>query len=77
MILGKVTGTIISTINHRFYDGKKLLIVDKCDAEFRPTGKYLVAVDGVGVHAGTGDHVLILDEGNGSRRFGFFLSFGE
>ena len=68
MILGKVAGTIVSTINHPFYDGKKLLVVDKCDANFEPTGKYLVAVDGVGIHAGHGDHVLVLDEGNGSRQ---------
>ena len=24
MIIGKVTGTIYSTINHKYYDGKKL-----------------------------------------------------
>lgn len=68
MILGKVAGTIVSTVNHPFYEGKKLLVVDKCDQNFEPTGKYLVAVDGVGIHAGDGDHVLVLDEGTGSRQ---------
>jgi microcompartment protein CcmK/EutM len=66
--LGKVAGTVVSTINHRFYDGKKLLIIDKCDASFEPTGKYLIAVDGIGVGAGVGQRVLVLDEGTGSRQ---------
>lgn len=66
MILGIVRGTIVSTINHAFYDGRKLLIVDRCDGSFTPTGKYLIAVDGV--DAGTGQRVLVLDEGNGARQ---------
>jgi microcompartment protein CcmK/EutM len=66
VILGIVRGTIVSTINHPFYDSRKLMVVDKCDADFEPTGKYLVAVDGVG--AGVGQRVLVLDEGNGARQ---------
>ncbi|HMO50470.1 MAG TPA: EutN/CcmL family microcompartment protein [Kiritimatiellia bacterium] len=66
MITGRVIGQIYSTINHPFYDGKKLMIVEKTD----PTGKagsdYLIAVDSVG--AGPGEPVLILDEGNGARQ---------
>jgi len=66
MILGTVTGSIDSTINHPFYNGKKLLIVEKCDASGKATGDYLVAVDTVG--AGVGERVLVLDEGNGARQ---------
>ncbi len=66
MILGRVTGNIVSTINHPFYDARKLLIVEKCDASGRPAGGYLVAVDTVG--AGIGETVLICDEGNGARQ---------
>ncbi len=66
MILGIVRGNIVSTINHRFYDNRKLLVVDRCDARFEPTGKYLIAVDTV--HAGAGDRVLVLDEGTGARQ---------
>jgi len=66
MILGTVTGSIDSTINHPFYHGKKLLIVEKTDASGKTTGDYLVAVDSVG--AGAGERVLVLDEGNGARQ---------
>ena len=66
MILGIVRGNITSTIHHRFFDGRKMMIVDECDEAFQPTGKYLIAVDAVGV--GPGERVLILNEGNGSRQ---------
>lgn len=66
MILGRVIGSIYSTINHPFYDNKKLMVVEKVDAGGQATGDYLVAVDTVG--AGPGEPVLILDEGNGARQ---------
>jgi len=66
MILGKVCGTLHSTINHEFYDGKRLLVVDKLDAHLTPTGKYLICIDQV--DAGVGETVLMLDEGNGARQ---------
>ncbi len=65
MILGKVCGTIHSTINHHFYDTRKLLIVDKLDLEGKPTDDYLIAVDHIG--AGSGETVLVIDEGNSAR----------
>jgi microcompartment protein CcmK/EutM len=66
MILGTVRGNIVSTINHPFYDGKKLLIVEKEDFAGKPGG-YLVAIDG-GVGAGIGERVLVIDEGNSARQ---------
>ena len=66
MFLGIVRGNIVSTINHRFYDRKKLLVVDRCDEHWRPTGKYSIAVDAV--DAGPGQRVLVLDEGTGARQ---------
>jgi len=65
MILGKISGTIHSTINHKFYDNRKLLVVDKLDLDGKPTGAYLIAVDQVG--AGAGETVLVIDEGNSAR----------
>jgi len=65
MILGKVCGTIHSTINHPFYESKKLLVVDKLDPYRKPTGKYLIAIDSV--DAGVGETVLMIDEGNSAR----------
>ncbi len=66
MILGVVTGRIHSTINHPFYDHRRLLIVDRIDERGEPTSKYLIAVDAV--DAGFGERVLVLDEGNGARQ---------
>jgi len=65
MILGKVCGAIHSTINHRFYENRKMLVVDKLDLEGNPTGEYLIAVDRV--DAGAGETVLVIDEGNSAR----------
>jgi microcompartment protein CcmK/EutM len=66
MILGRVIGAITSTINHPFYDAKKLLVVERTDATGAPLADYLVAVDTV--DAGVGDAVLVLDEGTGARQ---------
>ncbi|MEN8223299.1 MAG: EutN/CcmL family microcompartment protein [Acidobacteriota bacterium] len=66
MILGKVAGSIYSTINHDFYNNKKLLLVDKLDSNKKPTGDYLIAVDSIG--AGSGEIVLVIDEGNSARQ---------
>jgi len=66
MILGRVVGTITSTINHPFYDAKKLLVVERTDAAGAPLADYLVAIDTVG--AGAGERVLVLDEGTGARQ---------
>jgi ethanolamine utilization protein EutN len=67
VILGRVCGTIVSTIEHPFYDRKKKLIVRATlpDGSF-DGDKYVVAVDLVG--AGVGETVLVLDEGNGARQ---------
>jgi microcompartment protein CcmK/EutM len=66
MIIGTVRGNIVSTINHPFYDGKKLLIVEKEDFAGKPGG-YVIAIDG-GVGAGVGERVLVIDEGNSARQ---------
>lgn len=66
MFTGLVIGSIDSTINHSWYDAKKLLIVEKTNAEGKPTGDYVVAIDSV--DAGVGDPVIVLDEGNGARQ---------
>lgn len=66
MILGKVIGNLHSTINHPFYDGKKMLVVERIELDGKTGSGYLVAVDRAG--AGPGETVLILDEGNGARQ---------
>lgn len=66
MILGRVTGSVVSTIHHPVVDGRKLLLAERLDQNGLPTGGYVIAVDGIG--AGRGETVLILDEGNGARQ---------
>ncbi len=66
MTLGTVRGHIVSTINHPFYDGRKLLIVEKEDFAGRPAG-YIIAIDSA-VNPGVGERVLVIDEGNSARQ---------
>lgn len=66
MFVGKVKGEIVSTINHRFYDNRRLLIVDRLNEKGVEAGGYIIAV--AAVEAGVGDRVLVLDEGNGARQ---------
>lgn len=66
MKLGRVSGTVVSTINHPIYDGRRLLMCDLLDSAGVDTGGYLICVDVVG--AGPGETVLILDEGTGARQ---------
>lgn len=66
MIIGKVCGTIYSTINHPFYNKRKLMIVDKIAPPGIQIDDYLIAVDSVG--AGVGETVLVIDEGNSARQ---------
>lgn len=66
MLLGIVQTAIHSTINHPFYDNRRLLVVDRTTPDWTPTGGYIIAIDTV--DAGVGDRVLVLDEGNGARQ---------
>jgi microcompartment protein CcmK/EutM len=66
MYIGKVIGTVVSTIKIDHLDDRKLLIVDQLDLEGKETGYYDIAVDVV--QAGLGDTVLVIDEGNGARQ---------
>ena len=66
MKFGRVAATVVSTISHPIYDGRRLLMCDLLDATGADTGGYLICVDSV--DAGVGDTVLILDEGNGARQ---------
>lgn len=66
MILGRVTGSVVSTIHHSVVDGRKLLLAERLDYQGKPTGNYVIAMDAIG--AGRGETVLILDEGNGARQ---------
>ncbi|MCJ7513637.1 MAG: EutN/CcmL family microcompartment protein [Anaerolineales bacterium] len=66
MYIGKVVGTVVSTIKISHLEGRKLLLVDQLDLGGGETGAYDIAVDVV--QAGPGDTVLVIDEGNGARQ---------
>ena len=66
MYIGQVAGTVVATIKHPFFVGRKLLWVERLELSGRITPKYDIAVDTV--RAGVGDKVLVLDEGNSARQ---------
>ncbi len=67
MKVGKVTGTVVASQQHAFYQGRKQLIVrwTRPDGSYDGDG-YVIAVDLVG--AGIGQTVLVEDEGNSARQ---------
>ncbi len=66
MILGKITGNIVSTIKLGVYKGYKILIVQPINPDGNPHGNIILAIDTV--QAGPGDTVLVIDEGNSARQ---------
>ena len=65
MILGKVTGTVVTTISHPHYKNRRLLVVQPLILPGDPAEGDFVALDNS--HAGVGDTVLVNCEGNGAR----------
>jgi len=66
MILGKVVGTVVTTISHPHFDHQRLLVVQPLVAEGDKSDGDFIAVDHS--HAGIGDTVLVNREGNGARQ---------
>ncbi|MCL1594815.1 MAG: EutN/CcmL family microcompartment protein [Actinomycetia bacterium] len=65
MKIGRVIGSVTSTINHGFFDGERLVVCQLQD-NGRDVGGYIICTDRVG--AGVDDTVLILDEGTSARQ---------
>ena len=65
MKVGRVVGNVVSTINHEFFDGERLLLCRLTD-DGEDTGEYMICTDRVG--AGADETVLILDEGTSARQ---------
>lgn len=65
MIIGKVVGTVVTTISKPEYKGRRLLVVQPLSFNGAiPDGDFL-ALDNT--HAGVGDTVLAMREGRGAR----------
>lgn len=65
MKVGRVVGTVVSTISIPLFDGARLLLCDLIGADGATEG-YTIAYDVV--DAGVGDLVLVLDEGTSARQ---------
>ena len=66
MILGKIIGNVVSTLKLEVYRGYKILIVQPIDPDGKPHGGTFLAIDTV--QAGSGDTVIVIDEGNSARQ---------
>jgi ethanolamine utilization protein EutN len=64
--LARVVGTVVATIKAPIFEERALLLVDLLEPDGREAGGYLIAVDTVG--AGSGETVLVLDEGTSARQ---------
>jgi microcompartment protein CcmK/EutM len=66
MILGKVVGTVVTTISHPDYKNRRLLVVQPLGLEGEKPDEDFLALDST--YAGIGDTVLVNREGNGARQ---------
>jgi ethanolamine utilization protein EutN len=66
MYIGRVTGTVTSTIKHKLYNGQKLLTVTRLNLDGSESDLYDICLDDV--QAGIGDVVVVLDEGGSARQ---------
>ncbi len=66
MMLGKVVGTVVTTISHKDYKNRRLLVVQPLIVEGEKPDEDFIALDNT--QAGIGDTVLVNREGNGARQ---------
>jgi len=68
LIIGKVIGTIVTTISHPHYKNRRLLVVQPLimDGDSIAPEDDFIALDNT--QAGIGDTVLVNREGNGARQ---------
>ena len=65
MVIGKVVGTVVTTISHPAYKHRRLLVVQPLSLAGEAEGDF-IALDNC--HAGIGDTVLVNREGGGARQ---------
>ena len=66
MVIGKVVGTVVTTISHPHYKNRRLLVIQPLGLSGQPEDGDFLAIDST--HAGIGDTVLVNREGNGARQ---------
>ena len=65
MIIGKVIGTVVTTISHPHMDNRRKLVVQPLVLDGQEAGGAFIALDNS--QAGIGDTVLVNREGGGNR----------
>jgi Carbon dioxide concentrating mechanism/carboxysome shell protein len=66
MVIGKVVGTVVTTISHQDYKKRRLLVVQPLILPGDAAEEDFIALDNT--QAGIGDTVLVNREGNGARQ---------
>ncbi len=66
MVIGKVVGTVVTTISHPHFKNRRLLVVQPLALPGQPEDGDFLALDNT--QAGIGDTVLVNREGNGARQ---------
>lgn len=66
MIIGKVVGTVVTTISHPHYKDRRLLVVQPLVMPGEKADEDFIALDSS--QAGIGDTVLVNREGGGARQ---------
>ncbi len=66
MTIGKVVGTVVSTIKHPAFQNYKLLLIQALNLRGERAEDAFLAIDTQ--HAGVGDTVLVCQEGNSTRQ---------
>ncbi|MDK2981167.1 MAG: ethanolamine utilization protein EutN [Chloroflexota bacterium] len=66
MIIGKVVGTVVTTVSHAAYKNRRLLVVQPLSLEEEDDSGDFLALDNS--QAGIGDTVLVNREGGGARQ---------
>lgn len=66
MLISRVIGTVVSTIKHPAFAGRKLLLVRALHLPGEKPEEDFIAVDAA--QAGVGDTVLVCQEGNSTRQ---------
>lgn len=66
MTIGKVVGTVVTTISHPHYKNRRSLVVQPLTLPGEDLEGDFIALDNT--HAGIGDTVLVNREGNGARQ---------
>ncbi len=61
MQIGRVLGTMTSTVKHESFQGERILVVQLEGVNGRPDGEPVLAIDRMG--AGRGDRVLLTNDG--------------